>query len=149
MLFKHFASKTQLLGFYIRGILVENGLSTTTETYNFFSWLNRTTESVLQKKTFWYLSMELLHEILTWLRVFQEYFYQARYISVCKRENISKRTSPEISMSCFQRNQVFNHVNDISVFLHVSPKAGRKRQSFLKRSYSCDASIFVLIAFDV
>ena len=43
----------------------------------------------------------------------------------------------------------FNHVIDRSVLLYISPKSGIKGQSFLKLSYSCDASIFVLIAFDV
>ena len=52
-------------------------------------------------------------------------------------------------MAFFRKDRIFNHVIDRSVLLNVSPKSGIKEQSFLKRSYSCDASIFVLIAFDV
>ena len=63
--------------------------------------------------------------------------------------SVWKRTSPEISMGCFQRNRVFNHVIDRSVLLHVSPKSGIKDQSFLEWSYSCDASTFVSVAVDV
>ena len=63
--------------------------------------------------------------------------------------SVWKCTSPEISMAFFRRDRIFNHVIDRSVLLNVSPKSGIKEQSFLKRSYSCDASIFVLIAFDV
>ena len=51
-------------------------------------------------------------------------------------------------MVCFRRHRIFNHVIDRSVLVHVSPKyiKGIKGQSFLKRLYSCDASIFVVIA---
>ena len=63
--------------------------------------------------------------------------------------SVWKRTPPEIPMACFRRDRIFNHVIDRSVLLHVSPKSGIKGQSFLKQSYSCDASIFFLIAFDV
>ena len=60
-----------------------------------------------------------------------------------------KCTLPEISMACFRRDRIFIHVIDRSVLLHVSPKSGIKGQSFLKQSYSFDASIFSLIAFNV
>ena len=60
-----------------------------------------------------------------------------------------KCTLPEISMACFRRDRIFIHVIDRWVLLHVSPKSGIKGQSFLKQSYSFDASIFSLIAFDV
>ena len=60
-----------------------------------------------------------------------------------------KCTPPEISIACFRRDQIFIHVIDRSVLLHVSPKSGIKGQPFPKQSYSCDASIFFLIAFDV
>ena len=63
--------------------------------------------------------------------------------------SVWKCTSPEIWMACFRRDRKFNHVIDRSVLLYISPKSGIKGQSFLKLSYSCDASIFVLIAFDV
>ena len=52
-------------------------------------------------------------------------------------------------MACFRRDRIFIHVIDRWVLLHVSPKSGIKGQSFLKQSYSFDASIFSLIAFDV
>ena len=63
--------------------------------------------------------------------------------------SVWKRTSPEISMACFRRDPIFNNVIDRSVLSHVSSKSGIKGQSFLKQSYSCDASIFALISFDV
>ena len=44
--FKRFASKNQQPGSYVSGTLDEDGLSTTIETSNSFSRLNRTTESV-------------------------------------------------------------------------------------------------------
>ena len=63
--------------------------------------------------------------------------------------SVWKCTSPKKSMACSRRDRISNHVIDRSVLLHGSPKSGTKGLSFLKRSYSCDASIFVLIAFDV
>ena len=70
-------------------------------------------------------------------------------VSVKDKISVRKRTSLEISMACSSRDQICGNAIDRSVLLHVSPKSGTKGQSFLKRSYSCDASIFVLIAFDV
>ena len=52
-------------------------------------------------------------------------------------------------MSCFRRDRKLNHVIHRSALLYISPKSGIKGQSFLKRSYSRDASMFALIAFDV
>ena len=70
-------------------------------------------------------------------------------VSVQDKISVWKRTSLEISMACFRRDRIFNNVINRSVLLHASPKSGVKGQSFFKRSYSCDVSIFVLTAFDV
>ena len=43
-------------------------------------------------------------------------------------------------MACLRRDRIFNNVIDRSVLLDVRPKSGIKGPSFLKWSYSCDAS---------
>ena len=83
-----------------------------------------------------------LYDILTRLRVFscEQYFHHARYVSVKDQISVWKRTSTEISMACLRRDRIFNNVIDRSVLLDVRPKSGTKGPSFLKWSYSCDAS---------
>ena len=47
------------------------------------------------------------------------------------KDKMWKCTSPEISMACFRRDRIFNHVIDRSVLSLVSPKSAIRGNLFL------------------